>query len=239
MTPVLSIKRGVLAGATGGLAYGLFVALVATPFVAAIETAGHEQATAHSPAVTETTTVLSIGAGVLWGLLLGAVFGLAYYLLEPALPGGQPFRPYILAGAGFLTVSGVPWLVLPPAVPGAEHVLSVHTRLVLYGGLVCVGAMLSTGCLLTYQKLAQRTTGWYALAGSLGPLVAVMATVAVMTPGLTTGTADMPALTAAFRSTTVLAQASLWALLAGGYAHLDHGDRAGDAGVTDKNVSSV
>jgi len=114
------VERGLLAGAAGGLTFGLFVALVGNPLVHAIEEMGHDHshgAGGHEASVVSeaTTSVASIGGGVLWGLLLGTVvFGLGYYVLEPAIPGTGATKRYVLAAAGFVTVSGAPWLVSPP-----------------------------------------------------------------------------------------------------------------------------
>ncbi|MUV51689.1 CbtA family protein, partial [Haloarcula sp. CBA1122] len=114
------LERGAVAGVAGGLVYGLFVATVGNSFTAGLETFEHGHGHGGGPVVSGlTTAVASIGGGVLWGLLFGvAVFGMAYFFLEPAIPGSGATKRLALAGAGFLTVSGAPWLVLPPQPPG-------------------------------------------------------------------------------------------------------------------------
>ncbi|PSQ32444.1 hypothetical protein BRD09_03565, partial [Halobacteriales archaeon SW_10_68_16] len=135
------VERGVLAGAAGGLTFGLFVAVVGNPLVGYVEELGHAGDGGHQAAegfLSETVTNLgSVGGGVLWGLLLGAIFfGAVYYFLEPAIPGEGATKRYVLAGAGFLTVSGAPWLALPPVAPGMEQSLPTQTRLLIYGGMM-------------------------------------------------------------------------------------------------------
>ncbi len=87
------LERGVLAGVIAGLAYGLYMALVANPLLGYMETVAEgsehgdhasagehahaagehaHEAGEHAHAVSEATTAaVSIGSGVLWGILLG------------------------------------------------------------------------------------------------------------------------------------------------------------------------
>ncbi|WP_245944374.1 CbtA family protein [Haloplanus salinus] len=74
-------------------------------------------------------------------LLGGAVFGVAFYLLEPVVPGSGATKSYVLGAADIVTVSGVPWLVLPPAPPGVGGSLPTATRLALYGASMAAGGL--------------------------------------------------------------------------------------------------
>lgn len=211
------VERGVGAGAIAGLAYGAYVALVADPLVHHAEhVASHGEGHEHAAAVSElTTAVVGVAGGVLWGILLGAAFGLAFYLLEPALPGRTSTKALVLAGAGFLTVSGVPWLVLPPAVPGVEQPIATDLRIAAYGGLMVVGAAASASAVLAFERVRSRDRGLGAsiAAGAL-PLVAVGLALPLATPTLV-HVGDAPAaLVAAFRGVVVLSQAGLWAAIA-------------------------
>jgi predicted cobalt transporter CbtA len=162
------VKRGVKAGMVGGLIFGLLVALVANPLVVYADELGHgdgnvagqdhehpagehpEEAVVehHESAVSMMlTNAVSVVSGVLWGILLGGVvFGIAYYFLEPAIPGTGRTRSYLLGVAGFVTVSGSPWLVLPPQPPGVEQALPAQERITLYGAMMVVGALV---CMLS------------------------------------------------------------------------------------------
>ncbi|QIO21102.1 CbtA family protein [Haloarcula sp. JP-L23] len=213
------LERGALAGVGGGLAYGLFVATVGNSFTAGLETFEHGHGGSGPVVSGLTTTLASVGGGVLWGLLFGvAVFGVGYYLLEPALPGTGATKRLALAGAGFLTVSGAPWLVLPPQPPGVEQALPTETRLAWYGGLMVVGALVAVACGLAYRRTAGRSRVVTA-AATLAPL-ALLAVPVVLAPANPVH-GDVPAaLVAAYRWTVVFGQALLWATLAAVHAWL-------------------
>ncbi|AEH37643.1 CbtA family protein [Halopiger xanaduensis] len=220
------LKRGVAAGLVAGLAYGLFVALVANPLSQHVEAVGHEHAHEHghahehSHAVSElTTTVVSVGSGVLWAIFLGGVFAIALYFLEPALPGRDAAKAYVLAGAGFLTVSATPWLVLPPAAPGAEHLYGVQTRQALYLALVVVGAIVAAASVLAYRRTAPRHPLAGVVAGA-APLLAIGIALPLLTPTTVTHSGLSADLVAAYQGIVVLSQAALWALLAGAFGRL-------------------
>lgn len=213
-----SIKRGVAAGAIAGAAYGLFTWLVANPMIAHLDglAHGHEEAAAVPEA---TTAVVSAGGGVLWGVLLGVLFGGAYFLFEPALPGGRA-RAYVLAGAGFLTVSGAPWLVLPPVAPGAEQALATEVRLLLYGGMMALGAAVAALSVVAYNRVARERGSAAGLAAALAPFALLVVPV-LLAPANATTTEAPAELVAAFRWLTVFAQVSLWALVAASYVRLE------------------
>ena len=223
------LKRGVAAGGIAGVAYGAFTWLVVSPLVGGMEHLaahagdhghGHDHAHAVSEAV---TAVVSTGGGVLWGILLGAAFGVAYYLFEPALPGGD-LRAYVLAGAGFLTVSVAPWTVLPPVAPGMEQLYGADVRVALYAGLMVVGALVATASVTAYGRLRDRGRP-VALAAAAVPL-AGLGLLAVLAPR-TLLLGDAPAdLVPAFQWLVAFGQAGLWALIAASFRRLDRGGRS-------------
>ena len=212
------LERGALAGVGGGVAYGLFTALVANPFVGGLETFEHGHA--GEPAVSSlTTSIVSVGGGVLWGLLFGIVaFGIAYYFLEPVLPGGPVTKRLALAAAGFLTISGAPWLVLPPQPPGVEQSLTTGTRTAWYAGMMVAGAGVSITAGFVFRKLDTHRPV-VRTAGALVPLCLLAIPVVLAPADAVHG--DVPAgLVAAFRWTVVFGQVALWATLAGVHAWL-------------------
>jgi hypothetical protein len=226
------LARGAKAGAVAGLGFGAFVATVTNPLVSFAEAHAHAdggQSGHHAGAASEgvlaaaTTDLVSVGGGVLWGILLGTfAFGATYYLLEPALPGAGATRSYALGAAGFLTVSGAPWLVLPPSPPGVESTLSTTTGLAVYGAMVVAGALACAGSVLAYRRVRRgrrhrgRLAG--ALAGSL-PLAALVA-IGIVAPATTTGGPPPDALAAGFTAVVAFGQALLWFVLAATHAHL-------------------
>ncbi|ELZ52663.1 MULTISPECIES: CbtA family protein [Halorubrum] len=217
------LRSGVAAGALAGLAYGLFTWLVASPLVHHLEhLASHGGDHGHdaAPAVGETATaVVSAGGGVLWGILLGAAFGVAYHLFEPALPGGA-LKPYVLAGTGFLTVSVAPWTVLPPATPGMEPLYGTSLRVPLYLGLIVLGGLVAATSVLGYVRASRaRGRGAGILVASL-PLAALGLLSVVAPPTLAGGGAPAE-LSAAFRWLVGFSQAGLWTLIAVAFSRFD------------------
>lgn len=223
-----TLRRGVAAGAVVGLCYGLFTAAVVHPLTAGLESlAHHSHAGKQAHAVSETTTALaSVGGGVLWGIALGAAFGLAYYFLEPALPGTTAVRPYVLAAGGFLSVSGAPWLVLPPVAPGMEHQITVSTRLQLYAGMMLVGVGVAVLAVLAYRRWGTRDPRRGVAAG-LTPVVAVAFTAVAVGPTTATSGTLPPALVAAYRGLVVFGQVGLWVGLAATFQYFETSRRRG------------
>lgn len=213
------LERGALAGGVGGVVFGLFVWLVATPLVRVAETyeengGGHEAA-AVPDAVASVTSVLG---GVVFGVLLGAaVFGLGYYLLEPSLPGGSDAGSYLLAAAGFVTVSGAPWVALPPQPPGVETALSTDVRLGVYVVMMGIGAL---ACALAWQAYELRTEHPARAAGLGAAALAVVPVVGVLVPTGVVHSRVPAALAAGFRWVTVFGQVLLWLAIAGTHALL-------------------
>jgi len=214
------IFRGMKAGVVGGLAFGLFVALVGNPFIGYAETfeeGGH----GHGPVVSgAVTTGVSIVGGVLVGMLLGAVvLGVGYYFLEPAIPGEGGSKSYLLATAGFVTVSGAPWLILPPQPPGVEQSLAVGTRLAVYAVMMVAGAVACGLAGYVYNQSRARAGRLTAVAGALVPLGLLLVVAFLMPVNAVSG--PIPSdLAAVFRTVVGVGQAGLWLALASAHAWL-------------------
>jgi hypothetical protein len=220
------LERGALAGVAGGLVYGLFLATVGNAFTVGLETFESGHSHGGGPVVSElTTAAVSVGGGVLWGLLFGiAVFGMGYYVFEPALPGDGAMQRLTLAAAGFLVVSGAPWLVLPPQPPGVEQALSTDTRLLWYGGMMVAGASVVGFSGLAYRRTADRATA-LTVAATLAPLALLAIPVALAPANPAHG--DVPAaLVVAYRWMAVFGQLLLWATLAGVHTWLGTPDNS-------------
>ncbi|SEP75281.1 CbtA family protein [Natrinema salaciae] len=241
------LERGVLAGAIAGVAYGTYIALVANPLIGYMETVaeGAEHGThaheagehahaagEHAHAVNEATTAaVSVGSGVLWGILLGGALALAFYFLEPALPGRGRRKIAVLAGAGFLSVSLAPWLVLPPTTPGAEQAFDPTIRIAIYVGLMAVGALVAAASIYGYRRVSARSRA-LGCATAAVPIVALVAVTAIAAPTVVEPGAMPAELVTAFRGLTALSQAALWALVAGCFGWLQA--RAGVRSAADR-----
>jgi hypothetical protein len=218
------LQRGVASGLVAGLAYGLYMVLVGNPLSGYVDAVaagpdGHASEGAGHVVSETMTAAVSATSGVLWGILLGGVFAIAFYFLEPALPGRGDVKAYVLAGAGFLSVSVTPWLVFPPAAPGAVQRYGIDTRIAVYLGLVVVGVGLSALAIGAYKRFARRHLGLGILAGA-APILVVAVVLTTLAPTVVTHP-DLPAdLVAAYRGLVILTQAALWALIAGTFTRL-------------------
>jgi len=221
-----SLRRGLTAGAVGGLLFGLFTALVANPLVGYTESLAHahEHAPGKGHVIPETVTAAaSVAGGVVWGVLLGGVvFGVLYYLTEPALPGVGSTKRYILAAAGFLTVSGGPWLLLPPQPAGVAHTTPVGTRIGWYLAAAATAAVACTLAVVVFRRLAQTGVAvrFAALAGLLP--FGLLAILLVLGPSGTAVGDVRGTVVLAYRGVVVTGQAGLWVVLAVAHGRLSH-----------------
>lgn len=220
------LRRGAMSGAVGGGAYGLYTALVGNPLVAHAEelahrgnehSHGHEEAAAS--VVTEgVTQAVSVGGGVVLGLVFGVVvFGVAAYLFEPALPDRS--GSYLLGLGGFLTVSGVPWLVLPPAAPGVEPSLSTDAALSLYAALMATGAAACLAAGWTSHRLSDRGSPVAAGAG-LAVFGAVVGLAVLLAPSPTYESALPATFETAYVGVVAVGQLGLWGVTAAAHDRL-------------------
>lgn len=218
------VTRGAKAGVVGGIAFGLFIALVGNPLIGYAETFEHSHG--GEPAVSGTVTaVVSVMGGVLLGVLLGAVvFGTVYYFLEPVLPGGGAVdaESYLLGGAGFITVSGAPWVVFPPQPPGVEQSLPVDARVAWYALMMGVGALACglAGCV--YRRFRRRFGEWGWVVATLGAIASlgVIPLVGVVAPANTVAGHIPSELVSVFQAVTVMGQVVFWFVLATAHAWL-------------------
>lgn len=224
------IRSGVAAGTIAGLLYGLFNWLVVSPAVGHLEhVASHGSDHGHDVAHTVADSIgpiISAGGGVLWGILLGVIFGVAYHLFEPALPGTQ-LKPYVLAGAGFLIVSVVPWTVLPPAVPGLEPVFGSSLRVSLYLTLIGIGCLVAAVCVGGYNRARDSHSRAVGVCTAAVPLAALGVVSIVAPPSLTGGDISSQ-LVIGFQLLVAFSQAGLWALIAGCFRWVDRRDSRHD-----------
>ena len=223
------VTRGLKAGIAGGIVFGLFMTLVGNPLIAYAETfeeAGHHGGPVVSGAV---TTAVSILGGILIGILFGVVaFGAVFYFLEPAIPGAAGIKSYVLGAAGFVTVSGAPWLVLPPQPPGVEQALAVDTRLTWYLGMMLVGALACSGAGYAYTRLQPRYGRLVGVIGGIAAL-ALLPLVTTIAPANTVSGPVPAGLAYVFQTTVAAGQVGLWFVLASAHAWLVHRNRTAEA----------
>lgn len=227
------LRRGLIAGSIGGVVYGLFVATVVVNLV---EVAESFESGGHEAAVSATTTiVISVGGGVLWGLFLGIItFGVVYYLFEPAIPGRTTTRSYLLGAAGFITVSGAPWLVLPPLPPGVEQALSNDVRLLWYAVMLVGGAAACGAAAYLYDRFVDQSGKAFAVTIAGLPFLLLVGASLLAPANPTSG--ELPAgIRSAFRWTVVFGQMTLWFVLAS--VHAWSGDRRDDPSIDEPETA--
>ncbi|MEF8872533.1 MAG: CbtA family protein [Haloarculaceae archaeon] len=229
-----TLTRGVKAGLVAGVVFALFVVLVANPLVVYADGLHHGDGEAthhsadghHADGQHESLVSMTLASGVsvvsagLWAVLLGGVvFGVGFYFLEPAIPGSGAMKSYVLAAAGFVTVSGAPWLVLPPVPPGVEQSLATTPRLLWYGGMMVAGALV---CLLSGYAYTRLSQSRGRLAGVTGALAAFgLLAVPVLLAPPSAGQGTLPAaLQNGLTGLVVFGQILLWLTLAATHAQL-------------------
>lgn len=222
------VIRGLKAGLVAGLTFGAFVALIGNPLIRYAETFehGHGGGPVVSSAV---TTVVSIAGGSALGILLGAVvFGAVFYFLEPAIPGVAGTKSYLLAAAGFITVSGAPWLVLPPQPPGIEQALPTDVRIAWYLIMMVTGALTCGLSGYAYTRIRMRYSRNAGVLGAIAVLglIPVVAGFAPVNPA----SGPIPSeIVAVFRTITGMGQIGLWVVLASTHAWLLRRDQTGES----------
>jgi len=209
------LRRGVIAGAVGGTIYGVFTLTVVSNLISLAESLATGHHAEHESAVPEILTiVVSVGGGVLWGIVLGlVVFGVVYYFLEPALPGSQESKSYLLGGAGFIIVSGAPWLVLPPLPPGIEQGLPTETRILWYVIMMGTGAIACGIAVVLYNRLHGRWGRLVAIVAAGTPVILIIG-VAIAAPTNPTSGAVPARFVATYQWIIAFGQAGLWFTLA-------------------------
>lgn len=205
------LRRGLVAGAVGGTIYGLFTLTVVSNLVSLSESFASGHHAGHEPVVPETMTIIvSVSGGILWGIFLGLLaFGAVYYFLEPALPGTDESRSYLLAGAGFIIVSGAPWLVLPPLPPGVDQGLPTETRILWYVTMMVIGAIACGTAGYLYNRLRSRWRRSAAIIVAGTPVLLIIG-VAIAAPA-NPASGDVPArFVATYQWIIAFGQAGLW-----------------------------
>lgn len=239
-------QRGVVSGVAAGVIYGAYMVFVGNPLTEYLHDAGHDHghtddhghAHEHGQTISESLNfVVSAGSGVLWATLLGGLFAVALYLFEPSLPGSTSAKAYLMAGAGFLSVSVTPWLVLPPAAPGSEHLYAVDARLGIYAGLAVLGAVVSAAAVVAFKRADSRTLG---VVSAAVPILAVVIVLPLATPTAVTHPDLAGEVVSVYRALAAFSQAGIWVLIAASFNRLRRdADRSDRENVSDGSLANA
>ena len=213
------LVRGLLAGLLAGLV-GLVVAtLLGEPQIA--QAIAFEQSHAAGEAEPETfsrtvqaTAGLATGL-LLFGLALGALFGLTYAYAQGRLGGlGVRATAALVALAGFVTVVLVPFAKYPANPPSVGDPATIGRRTGLYFALLALSVALAVLAAQLGRFLAPRLGAWDASIAAGVAFIAAIAVVLVFLPAVEEVPADFPASVLwRFRLASLAVQAAMWATL--------------------------
>ena len=168
IAPIQIINRAVLAGICGGLLAALFIAVVAEQSIdaaIAIEDAARAQASALSDQVDNAEPLVSrqvqvfggLVAAVLYGALIGVVFGTVFTAVRHRIRAADDFRrSLLLAAAAFVAVVFVPALKYPANPPAVGDPETIGQRTWLYLTFVAASLVLLFALGLAYTQMRER-----------------------------------------------------------------------------------
>ena len=175
---LVALRRGVLAGAVGGLLAGLFGFLLAEPVMdraVGLESARRLAAGDHTADAfsRHTQHVGFVVATLLTGLAVGVLYAVVAALLE-RVPGDPWRRAWQLGGAAFFALTLVPFLRYPSNPPGVGDSATIDQRSRLYLVSLLVGLVGACTAALVSRSLAGRSAPTRQLS-VVGVLVATVA----------------------------------------------------------------
>jgi predicted cobalt transporter CbtA len=151
-----ALRRGAVAGAAGGGALALALAVLGGPLLA--EAVALEEPGGGGPFGRGVQQVAGVVGAVALGVALGVVFAVVFTAARHRLPGGDDWRRSLwLAAAAFVAVHLVPALKYPPNPPGVGDPATVGRRTALYVLLIAFSVVATVG--------AVRLGGWLAARG--------------------------------------------------------------------------
>ena len=196
------IIRGLGAGALAGLVAFVFARIFAEPYIqqaidyergrdAAKDALNRAAGLPPDPPEMDVFTRgvqrnIGIGVGLLlFGIAMGALFAVAYYIAYKRTHGR--IRPRVLAlmvaGAGFLCLYLVPFLKYPANPPAIGHPETIKQRSALYLGMVLIALVALTLGIVAQRRLRGRFGDWTAmLLAALGFAVVVGIAMAILPP---------------------------------------------------------
>lgn len=212
-----TLRRGVLAGLVAGAALAAFLLAVGERSIrAAIALEEAQGGPATDAPFTRPEQVAGGAAGaVVYGLLLGAVFAVAFAAVRHRLHWPTDWhRSVALAAAGFVTVALVPALKYPPNPPAVGDPATVTRRTLLWMVLLAWSALTAWAAWRTQRALADRSWPLPARATATVATYAALVAVALVVLPPSPDAVDAPAtLVWDFRVAALGGQLVLWAAL--------------------------
>lgn len=218
------LVRGMIAGIAAGLLASVVAYFIGTPSVdaaidyeeaqAAATAGGHAHEAGEELVSRPLQSTLGMATGALvFGTALGGIAALAYcFALGRVGRLRSRATAALLAGAGFVTVSLVPFLKYPANPPATSDPGSLDQRTTLYFLMIALSVLLGVGAILLGRRLAARLGNWNASVAAGAAFVAVVAVAMVFLPSVSETPKDFPATVLwEFRLASIGMQAVLWA----------------------------
>jgi len=143
------LRDGALAGLAGGAALALVLLLAGESTIGqaiTLEQRANPGDAGHEMFSRGTQQVGGAVAALVWGLCLGLVFAVAYFVLRRHLATLSDWRAAVaLAAVGFLTVNLIPFLKYPGNPPGVGDPATISRRTTLYLLMLAWSAVSTAG----------------------------------------------------------------------------------------------
>ncbi len=213
------VRNGAIGGVAAGAALGVVLILLGeNPIGRAVRLeAARHPAGAHDEMFSRSTQhVGGVFGALVYGLLLGLVFAVAFGALRHRIPASTDFRRSVtLAAAGWAAVVVIPFLLYPPNPPGVGEPSTITRRTVAYLLAVAWGAVGVAAAVRLGRQL--RRLGRSEAVSAAAPavlLVALVVLAALVLPS-SEPVRGLPAdLLWRFRTTSLAGTTACWATLA-------------------------
>ena len=213
------LTRGLLAGLLAGvLALGVAEALGESQVSRAIAIETQLYQNEHRPpdpmlVSRDVQSTLGLATGVLvTGTAFGGLFALAFGFVYGRIGRiGARVTALLVALAGFGSIYLIPFLKYPPNPPSIGQTSTIGHRTSLYFGLILISAAVTIGAIVVGRRLAPRLGAWNATLVAGGALLAAVAGVYAIMPGVSEVPFAFPATTLwRFRIASLATQLTLW-----------------------------
>jgi predicted cobalt transporter CbtA len=216
------LVRGLWVGLVAGLlALGFAYLFGEAPIDRAIdfeEQAAHAAGEHHGAELVSRSVQSTLGlatATAVYGVAFGGIFALVFGAVSGRVGRlGARATAALLALAGFVSVSLVPFLKYPASPPGANNPESIGDRTGLYVAMVIISVAVTIAAIALGRRLVPRHGLWNATLLAAAAFVLVIAGVQLALPTVNEVPADFPATVLyQFRLASLSSQAVLWTTL--------------------------